>query len=146
VWAIERTIGRLVEIRIWSPVSLEETYPWSKAHDHLIDAIRGPYICFVDLRDATVFPQPVVEGYVRTMKNEQRLLRTGTLLNESPTLGMQIQRMIKEANNPARRSFRDPDELHAWMAELLDPEELARLRMLLDHPVISSRRSPDRSP
>lgn len=130
MWDIQRSIRRLVEIRIWSPVSLEETIPWSKAHDHLIDTIRGPYICFVDLRDAPVFPQPVVEGYVKTMKNEQRLLRTGTLLPASPTLGMQIQRMIKEAKNPARRTFRDPSELVTWMAEVLDEAERARLRTL----------------
>lgn len=140
MWDIQRSVGRLVEIRIWSPVSLEETVPWAKAHDHLIDSIRGPYICFVDLRDATVFPQPVVEGYVKTMKNEPRLLRTGTLLNQSPTLGMQIQRMIKEANNPNRRSFRDPEELCVWMAEVLDEAELARLRTLT-----ASKSSPDRS-
>jgi hypothetical protein len=100
VWTIQRTIGRLVEIRIWSPVSLHETGPWSKAHDELIDSIRGPYLCFVDLRDATAFPQDIVDAYVRTMRSEPRLLRTGTLLNASPTLGMQIQRMIREANNP----------------------------------------------
>ena len=131
MWSIDRRVGKLVEIRIWSPVTLEETVPWGEAHDALVSKIDGPYVCLVDLVDATVFPQDVVEGYVTTMKNEQRLVRTGTILNKSPTFGMQIQRMIREADNPNRRAFRDPNELFAWLSEVLDDRERARLRVLL---------------
>ena len=112
-------------------MSLEETQPWSVAHDTLVGAIRGEYVCFVDLVAATVFPQDVVEGYVRTMRNEPRLLRTGTLLNASPTFGLQIQRMIREADSPARRAFRQPEELFQWLGEVLEPGERERLRELL---------------
>ncbi len=132
MWSIQRVVGKLVEIKISSPVSLEETVPWSAAHDELIASIDGPYVCFVDLAHAKVFPQEVVEGYVKTMKNEARLRRTGTLLNTSPTFGMQIQRMIREAQNPERRAFRDPRELAAWLGEALDQNEVRRLREILD--------------
>jgi hypothetical protein len=131
VWSIDRLVGKLVEIRIASPVSLAETEPWGKAHDALIASVEGPDVCFVDLVDATVFPPDVVEAYVKTMRNEPRLVRTATLLNASPTFGMQIQRMIREANNPNRRAFRDADELFAWVSEVLDPPERVRLRALL---------------
>jgi hypothetical protein len=131
VWSIDRRVGKLVEIRIWSPVTLEETVPWGAAHDALVSKIDGPYVCLVDLTGATVFPQEVVEGYVKTMKNETNLVRTGTILNKSPTFGMQIQRMIREANNPNRRAFRDPAELLAWLSEVLDERESARLREIL---------------
>jgi hypothetical protein len=131
VWSIDRRVGKLVEIRIWSPVTLEETVPWGEAHDTLVSKIDGPYVCLVDLTAATVFPQDVALGYVKTMKNETNLVRTGTLLNESPTFGMQIQRMIREANNPSRRAFRDPNELFEWLSEVLDAKERGRLRELL---------------
>jgi len=134
VWSIDRRVGKLVEIRIWSPVTLEETVPWGEAHDSLVSKIDGAYVCLVDLVDATVFPQDVAHGYVRTMKNETNLVRTGTLLNQSPTFGMQIQRMIREANNPNRRAFRDPSELYEWLSEVLDDEERGRLRELLRRP------------
>ena len=113
MWSIDRRVGKLVEIRIWSPVTLEETVPWGEAHDALVSKIDGPYVCLVDLTGATVFPQDVVEGYVKTMKNEQRLVRTGTILNKNPTFDMQIQRMIQKANNPNQRAFRDPNKLFA---------------------------------
>ncbi len=131
VWSIERRVGRLVEIRIWSPVSIEETGPWQVAHDDVIRAVGGPYVCFVDLADATVFPQDVVDAYVATMRNEPHLLRTATLLNASPTFGMQIQRMIREANNPDRRVFREAAELSAWLGAILDDAERRRLEELL---------------
>lgn len=132
VYRIQRNVGRLVEIRIWSPVCLQETVRWGRDHDAVIDAVEGPYVCLVDLVDATVFPQNVVDAYVATMKSEPRLLRTGTLLNVSPTFGMQIQRMIREANHPDRRAFRDPRELQAWLGEVLGSEERARLGELMD--------------
>lgn len=132
MYAIERKVGGLVEIRIWSPVSLDEVGTWAKDHDAVIDAIPGRYVCLVDLVDATVFPQEVVDGYVATMRNEPRLRRTATLLAESPTLGLQIQRMLREANNPERRSFRDIAALEAWLGEVLTPAERARLSLVLD--------------
>ena len=142
MYSIQCRVGGLVEIRIWSPVSLEEVEPWSREHDAVIHGIPGPYVCFVDLADATVFPPDVVDGYVATMKNEPRLRRTATLLAESPTLGLQIQRMIREANHPERRSFRDPDALEDWLGEVLSPAEKARLKLLLGErrKVPSSRR------
>src|SRR5579871_6877326 len=131
MYSVQRMVGRLVEIRIWSPVSIAEAARWTEDHNGLVDSIEGPYVCFVDLVDATVFPQDVVHAYVSTMKGEERLLRTGTLLNASPTFGMQILRMIREANHPARRAFRDPAELGAWLGEVLTAEERRRLDALL---------------
>jgi hypothetical protein len=131
MYSLDHRVGRLVEIRIWSPVSLEEAARWGNDHNALIDSITGPYICVVDLVDATVFPQDVVDAYVSTMRNEPRLLRTGTLLNQSPTLGIQIARMIREANHPDRRAFRDPYSLSAWLGEVLTPPEHERLERVL---------------
>src|SRR5689334_19833485 len=125
MYSIRNHTGRLVEIRIWSPVSLEEAVRWSTDHEDMVSSIDGPYICFVDLIDANVFPRDVVDAYVATMKNEPRLL------NQSPTFGMQIHRMIREANHPDRKVFRDPDELFPFLAEVLDDAEQARLRDLL---------------
>src|SRR5689334_15030913 len=130
MYTISNHVGRLVEIFIWSPVSVEETVRWARDHQAVIDAIPGPYVCFVDLVDATVFPQDIVNAYVSTMKDESRLLRTGTLLNPSPTFGLQIQRMIREANHPNRRAFRAPDDLVAWLGEVLEPAERSRLQTL----------------
>jgi hypothetical protein len=132
MYSIENRVGKLVEVRIWSPVSMEEATRWGREHEAVVGSIVGHYVCFVDVVEATVFPQDVVEAYISTMKNEPRLLRTATLLGSSPTLGLQIQRMLREANNPERKAFREPRELEAWLGALLGPPERTRLRELLE--------------
>ncbi len=128
MYRIEHRSGRLLEIRISAPVSLAEAERWCAEHNAAVDAIPGNYVCLVDVVDAPVFPQEVVEAYVQVMRGEERLLRTGTLLGPSPTHGLQIQRMIKNANHPNRKAFRDPIELGRWLSEVLTVPERARLR------------------
>lgn len=53
---------------------------------------------------------------------------------EAPTAVMQFLRVIGETKHPDRRLFYDADELHAWLAEILNPEESARLRSFLTEP------------
>jgi hypothetical protein len=132
MYSIDNRVGKLVEIRIWSPVSVGEATLWGRDHDAVVNGIVGQYVCFVDLVEATVFPQDVVDTYIGTMKNEPRLLRTATLLGASPTLGLQIQRMLREANSPERKAFREPRELEAWLGVVLTQQERARLRELVD--------------
>jgi hypothetical protein len=132
MYSIENKVGRLVEIAIWSPVTKEEALPWAELHDRVVASVGGPYFCLVDLARATVFPPDAVEAYVATMKNEPLLIRTGTLLGRSPTLHLQILRMIKEANNMQRKAFRDPNEVLAFLAEIATVAERARLTEILE--------------
>jgi hypothetical protein len=131
VYAIENRVGRLVEIRIWSPVSAEEAKPWAELHDRVVASVGGPYVCLVDLVDARIFPPDAVDAYVSTMRNEPDLIRTATLLGRSPTQHLQIQRMIREADNPARQAFRVPEHLLEYIRPVLTGPELARITDLL---------------
>jgi hypothetical protein len=131
MYTIVHRVGRLVEITIRSPVSLEEAFRWQNDHNAAIRQVGGPYVCYVDVVEATVFPPDVADAYVATMRNEPKLLRTGILLNEDPVLSLQVQRMIREGNVPTRRTFRAPHELEAWLGEVLTPPERTRLGELL---------------
>ncbi len=134
MYRVANRVGRLVEIAIWSPVSVEEAIEWGRDHDAVIDRVEGEYVCFVDLRGARVFPPDVVDAYVATMKDERRLLRTGTLLPLSAVVALQINRMIREAAHPERRAFEDAAPLASWLGERLGIPERARLRALLREP------------
>lgn len=127
MYTIHRRVGRLVEITIRSPVTLDEAVRWRQDHDAAVNAVSGPYVCFVDVVDATVFPPEVADAYVATMRNEPRLLRTGILLNADPVLALQVQRMVREGNVPTRRTFHASPELEAWLGEVLVPAERVRL-------------------
>ena len=127
MYTILHRVGRLVEITIRSPVSIDEALRWQRDHDAAVDEVGGPYVCFVDVVDATVFPPDVADAYVATMRREPKLVRTGILLNADPVLSLQVQRMIRESHVPHRRTFRAPRDLEAWLGEVLTPAERARL-------------------
>jgi hypothetical protein len=131
MFSIEHRVGRLVEIRIWSPISAAEAAPWAKLHDQVVASVGGAYFCLVDLARATVFSPEAVDAYLATMRNETQLLRTATLLGQSPTQHLQILRMIRAANHPQRKAFREAALVHAFLAEIATPEERARLTELL---------------
>lgn len=132
MYRVDNPVGSLVEIAIWSPVSIDEAQAWGRDHDMVIDGVEGPYVCFVDLRGARVFPPEVVNAYVSTMRSESRLRRTATLLPDSAVVSLQIGRMIREAGHPQRQAFEDPGQLYAWLGEVLGAPERERLGALLE--------------
>jgi hypothetical protein len=131
MFSIEHNVGRLVEIAIWSPVTAAEAGPWAALHDRVVAGVGGPYLCLVDLSGATVFPPDAVDAYLATMRNEPQLLRTATLLGRSPTLHLQIARMIREASHAQRRAFRDAESVLAFLGEVATPQERSRLEEIL---------------
>jgi len=128
VYFVENRVGKLVEIRLWSPVTAAEALAWAADHDRVVSAVNGPYVCIVDLFDAKVFPQDAVDAFTAVMKDEPRLLRTGTLLSHSPTSALQVRRMLRETDNPVRRAFTDVPPLLEWLEPVLAQREIARLR------------------
>ena len=112
MYSIESHVGRLIEVRFWSPVGEGEAMGWRRDHDAMLQSVLGNYIVLVDMTDANVFPPDMVEAYVATMRNEPRLLRAALVLSASPTLSLQIQRILRDAFHPHRRTFRDVRDHH----------------------------------
>jgi hypothetical protein len=57
---------------------------------------------------------------------------------DAPIAVLQFVRVIREANNPARRLFFDEDEVYAWLSEVLSPAERGRLREFLNEQVAAA--------
>lgn len=138
MYRVACTVGRLVEIAIWSPVSLEEVSAWGTDHDRVVDSVGGPYVCLVDLRGAKVFPPPIVDAYTSAMRSEARLIRTASYLPNDAIVSLQIGRMIREAAHPGRKAFDATEPLLAYLAEVLTPAELTRARVLVEGPAPGS--------
>ena len=131
MYEIVNRVGKLVEIRLWSPVTAEEATVWAKDHDRVVTTVGGPYVCLVDLFDAKVFPQDAVDAYTAVMKAEPLLKRTGSLLSYSPTSVLQVHRMLRETDNPVRRAFTQVPPLLEWLDPALTSLERERLREAL---------------
>jgi hypothetical protein len=125
--------GRLITFRVRSPV--EEGNADKAAIDlrRLIMAVSGRVVICSDLTDAHTFAPTTVERFLQVMKADNpRLERSALLLgNNSATFAMQIERLVREANNPARLTFRDTRAMVEWLRpSLSSPEEAALVGFL----------------
>ncbi len=132
MYTIESRVGRLIEVRFWSPILGEDAVSWRRDHERMIAAMLNTYVFFIDLADAPVFPPDLIEAFSATMRAEHRLLRTALLLGSSPTLGLQMQRLVRDVQHPHRRSFRDAREAEVFLSEILTLSERTRLHELAD--------------
>ena len=125
---IQNVAGRLVEVRVAPPLSLEEIEQFVREHRQVIGEIPERYVGVVDLQHANVFPPEVTDRLIQLLSvMGDRVERSAFLIGASAVLALQIERVIRTAANPNRRAFRDPGELCDWLGEILTPRERARL-------------------
>ena len=140
VWSSENRLGRLIELRVVTPMSADEMLELQQTHLEVTRGVEGDYAVVVDMRRAQVFPPQISERFIALMSQlNPRLLRSAILINESAVLGLQAERAIEAAGNPDRKTFRDPVALERWLGEVLTERERLRLRSFLieDSPLAS---------
>jgi len=104
------------------------------------DAIRAavlkvkPAVICADWRSAHVVSPEVAEVFSDMLHASNPVLRRSAILlaADHATFALQTERLVREAANPARRTFREPTEMLVWLAELLGPEESDAARRFLD--------------
>jgi hypothetical protein len=126
VYRVAHPIGRLVTLRLASPIDEAECERAVAEIARTLMGVSGKARICSDLTGARTFPPEVAERFVRLMKADNvKIERSGFLVSDAAgaTFGLQMERMIREAANPSRRTFREVGALKAWIAELLDPAE-----------------------
>jgi hypothetical protein len=131
--AVANPAGRLVTFRVIPPVSDENSAQASLDLRGLIVSNPEPVVVVSNLCDARTFAPETTERFAALMKSDNpKIFRSALLLDEgAATLGLQIARMLKEANNPARRLFFEAKELMAWLDPDLRDDERAALHAFL---------------
>lgn len=132
MFSIENHVGRLVEVRVASPVEEENMPSVARSTRTLLEGLGRKFVAVMDLRQAHVFPRAVSEGFVHVLTDNNPLLeRSAFLIGESAIFALQVERAIREAGNPRRHAFRKVEDLEAWLDEVLDREEQERLHAFL---------------
>jgi hypothetical protein len=128
--------GRLVTFRVVPPVDDANSMNAASQLRATILAIEGPVIVCADLTDARTFSGNTTQQFVALMKSDNaKVERSGLLLSDaSATFLMQVERMVREAANPARRTFRDSRSLREWLTPVLSSQEDAALAAFLGPP------------
>jgi hypothetical protein len=133
MYRTENPAGRLVTLRLVSPISDEESMGVVADVKRVLGGVSGRGVICTDLTGAKTFSQPVAERFVALMRSDNPKIERSAFLvaREAATFGLQIERMIREAGNPSRRTFRSVPQIEAWVGELLTDGERIALRAFL---------------
>jgi hypothetical protein len=117
--------GRFAGVRILSPVTEEEFASFVPQMAKWVHSAPGHVVFCHDLRGARLLTETMSSRVIESMRRDNpRLKRAGLLLpSSSAVMALQFERIIREAGNPARRTFRRAAEAQAWLGEVLRPPE-----------------------
>jgi len=100
----------------------------SKVRAHLGETTM-PAVYAVDCRPVNMFSPDVAEALIGLMKADNpKIRRTAILIQPNALFSLQIERMLREADNPARRTFADSEHLFAWLGEVISEAECDSVR------------------
>ena len=134
MFTAEIRVGRLLEVRMKSPLPLYEAQALVAEIRRLVKGTRAPSLGVIDLRGVRLLDPDVVDFLGELMRRDNPwLARNAFVLAEAGAVKtLQIERMLKEGGSASRRGFRAQKEAEAWLGEVLDDAEKARLRAFLD--------------
>lgn len=134
MYSVELRAGRLPEVRLRSSLLAEEVHAFRADALARSRGTEARIVSCVDMRALRLLGPEVSEALVEVLRGTNpRIERTACLLPEgNATLLLQIERLHREARNPARRTFRDAGELQRWLAEVLTGIERKRLAAFLE--------------
>ncbi len=117
--------GRLIATRV---VNLQSVRNAEALRDAVAAAVmlraRSAITCS-DWRDIGVLAPDVAEVLLKAFRStNSRVLRGAVLLAPGQaTFSLQLERILRAADHPARRAFYDARAMLVWLADLLTPEE-----------------------
>lgn len=133
MFTIETKVGRLVEAAMRSPVTRAEIDTADRTLREIARAHRRLVVVIADFRYARFLLQEDATHLIEVFRGHNKdIERSAILVSVASAVGvLQMERLIREANSPARRAFRDAREATGWLDEVLAAPERARLRAVL---------------
>jgi hypothetical protein len=130
---IENHVGRLIETRFASPIGDSEMANFMQQRERIMRSVGTDRLVCIDLSRVRVLPPNQADAFLSFLRGSRPgLTRNAFLLPPGQAiLALQFSRIIRQAENPARRTFESRSELIDWLGELLRPQELARLKVFL---------------
>jgi len=139
MYSVENHAGRLIEVKLASPLTLDEVQQFTQEHLAVMARIQVKYIGVVNLLDAHVFVPAVAEGLSKLLAvGASHVERSAFLIGESAVFSLQVERVIRESNSPNRRAFRDGRELVAWVSEILTPPEQIQIERFIREAMVEA--------
>ena len=135
MFTVDRQHGRLVEARVQELPNRAEADAYYEAITAAVVAIPLPdkAIIFADHRPVLIYPPAVADRLVELFTSVNRRVERAALMvaRTNATVSMQIERIVRESQNPHRRVFYDAAPCESFLSDVLSPMERMRLRKLL---------------
>jgi hypothetical protein len=131
---VQMQVGRLLEVRAVLPIKLEEIPSITKSMKDIFERTTDQVVAILDARTYGVEPPEAAEHFVGSLKRDNPRIERSAFLVEprQALLGLQLERVIREAQNPRRRLFRSVGDAVAYLEPVLTREERARLDAFLE--------------
>lgn len=127
MFSVENRVGRLIEYRMWGHVVADQIDSFLDRFRLVVTDSPGKKVLCVDARFLKVMSPDVSARLLDQMRHDNPLLeRSAILIGSGPTFDMQMERLVRESNNPSRKTFRSHVELVDWLKPLLTPKEVQR--------------------
>jgi hypothetical protein len=132
----ERRVGRLVEWRMCPVEQASELRSLERERAKVVEQIGSEVVICVDWREGDVLKPDVADALSTAWhKRAVGFKRSAILLpRDRPTFNLQIERVIRTADVPDRRSFREIAALLQWLKDVLNETELRRAAEFFDTP------------
>ena len=86
-----------------------------------------------DIRRVQLFPPDVADALIGLLTSVNATFERSAIVlpDEAATFAMQMERLVRNAKSPARRTFRDAGGAQRWLSEILSGPESERLGAFL---------------
>jgi hypothetical protein len=134
MFEVANRCGRLLEIRVASPFSLDDAGALFKQIYRVMKRDRGLALVMADLRGLRIVDPEIIDMVTVFMRQDNPYVERNAFLISTASALLQIQsdRMLKQTGSPTRRSFSRRGDAEAWLSEPMNAEERARLNRFLD--------------
>lgn len=127
MFSVENHVGRVIEYRMWGHVRVEQIDTFLERFRLVVSDNPGRKVLCADARFLSVMAPDVSARLLGQMKSDNPLLeRSAILIGNGPTFDMQMERLVREANSPNRKTFRKHVELVEWLTPVLTAVEVQR--------------------
>jgi hypothetical protein len=127
MFTAERKVGRLVEVRLGGVIRQDEFDEGMVNFRALVNNSNSRKVLCADLRPVRILVPEVAEALLEAMRRDNPVLdRSAILVSDSALFSLQMERLVREARNPNRRTFRDEAGLVDWVSEVLTQTERRR--------------------
>jgi hypothetical protein len=129
-YLVEPGPGRLLLLRVYRLDSVELTRQFFREIRVATQSLGDRVVVCADYRPVVIFSPDVAEEMARQITDTNpRIERSVALSARShATQSLQSSRIVKTAGLVDRRQFSDGEMAIRWLGEVLNPDELARLR------------------